>query len=142
MAESRSITLKSDLPELRRLAAEIEDFGRACGLDRESVLKLNLVLEELTANIILHGYRGEGGHFIHIRLELMNQELCVQIEDEAEPFDPLQQKMPDIDRPLEKRPIGGLGIFFVRRLTDELDYRREHGRNILTMKQRIAPAVA
>ena len=142
MAESRTITLKSDLAELRRLAAQIEDFGRTCGLDRESVLKLNLVLEELTANIIVHGYRGEGEHFIHIRLELMNQDLRVQIEDEAEPFDPLQQKMPDIDRPLDKRPIGGLGILFVRQLIDELDYRRERGRNILTMKQRIAPAVA
>jgi serine/threonine-protein kinase RsbW len=142
VAESRTITLKSDLAELQRLAAEIGDFGRTCGLDRESLLKLNLVLEELTANIILHGYRGEGEHLILIRLELMNQELRAEIEDEAEPFDPLQQKMPDIDRPLEKRPIGGLGIFFVRHLTDELNYRREHGRNILTMKQRIAPAVA
>jgi anti-sigma regulatory factor (Ser/Thr protein kinase) len=142
VAESRTITLKSDLAELRRLAAQIEDFGRACGLDRESMLRLNLVLEELTANIIFYGYRGEGEHLIHIRLELMNQELRVQIEDEAEPFDPLQQRMPDIDRPLERRPIGGLGIFLVRQLMDELDYRRERGRNILTMKQRIAPAVA
>jgi len=72
----------------------------------------------------------------------VNQELRVQVEDEARPFDLLQQEMPNVALPLEKRPIGGLGIFLVRQLVDELDYRRERGRNILTMKQRIAPAVA
>ncbi len=61
VAEMRAIAGKSDRAELRRLDAQIQDFGRTGGLDRETISMLNLVLEELTANIIAHGHRGEGG---------------------------------------------------------------------------------
>ena len=62
--------------------------------------------------------------------------VMAEISDDGRAFDPLQVPPPDLDADLELRPIGGLGVHFMKTLMDEVAYRREGGRNILTMRKR------
>jgi len=55
------------------------------------------------------------------------------------PFDPLAQPPADVSRPIEHRPVGGLGIHLLRELSEALDYRRDGGRNVLTFRLRVGP---
>jgi anti-sigma regulatory factor (Ser/Thr protein kinase) len=60
----------------------------------------------------------------------------VQIEDAAPPFDPLSLPEPDLTVDLEERQVGGLGIFLIRQVMDEIVYRHENGKNILVLVKR------
>ena len=61
----------------------------------------------------------------------------VEVEDDGLCFNPLDAPEPDLTGPIEDRPIGGLGIYLVKNIMDELDYRRREGRNCLFMKKRV-----
>jgi anti-sigma regulatory factor (Ser/Thr protein kinase) len=63
--------------------------------------------------------------------------VTVTVEDDGVPFNPLEATEPDLDRPLEERSIGGLGIHLVKNLMDDVEYRREAGRNYLVMRKRV-----
>lgn len=84
---------------------------------------LELAVDELVTNIIQHGYRREPKG-IELVARREGDTIVVQLRDEAPPFDPTQVPEPDTTLPLELRPVGGLGIFLARRLTDSLTYRR------------------
>ena len=73
-----------------------------------------------------------------MRLSLEGDLIEAEVVDDAKAFDPLEAPDPDITADLEDRPIGGLGVFFVKTLMDEVRYRREDGRNHLYFCKRAA----
>ena len=90
---------------------------------------MNLVLEELVLNVINYAY-DESGHQVEVQLTCNEEDLVIEITDEGRPFDPLHDAPdPDMDSPMEERRIGGLGVYLVRTMTSEMQYRREDGRN-------------
>lgn len=94
---------------------------------------LRLVLEELVVNVVNYAY-GEGGDGpLDITVENRDDAIVITLTDQGVPFNPLEQEAPDTDLPPEDRPIGGLGIFLVREMMDNVTYRYEAGRNILTV---------
>ena len=128
-----SITIKNHISEintlnevLTRLAAIDESIGK-------SVFKLNLALEEIVTNIISYGYPDKVDGLINISFSKKNDKLTICIEDEAVAFNPLEQEPPDTNLPAEEQKIGGLGIHFVMKLMDKVDYARINGKNILTL---------
>jgi len=121
--------------EIQRLGELAERFGAGEHLGDDEVMAINLVLDEMVANIIENAYDDQGEHEIHVSLARHGDTLTIRIEDDGRPFDPVQAPAPDLDLPLEERPIGGLGIHIVRSVMDAVDYRRQDGRNILTMRK-------
>lgn len=98
--------------------------------------KLRLVSEEILVNIINYAYPEKLGN-VYINTELLNNTLVLKIIDEGIKFDPLERQNPDITIPLEERTIGGLGIFMVKNIMDEISYSYENNKNILTMKKEL-----
>ena len=123
--------------EIERVVEFAERFGEEHQLPTELVMTMHLVLDELVANIINHGYDDTAEHQIHVTLAVDGSELTIRVEDDARPFDPLQVPPPDLDLPLEERPVGGLGIHLVRSVMDTVEYQRNGDRNILTMRKTI-----
>jgi serine/threonine-protein kinase RsbW len=136
MKYKKQIILNSNKSELIKLAEQLENFAEQAGLTHKQLFNLNLCLDELITNTISYGYPDAKDGQIHIEITSEDDILSVVISDDAVEFDPLTKDAPDLYLPLDDRPIGGLGIHFVKQLTDHLSYRRENGKNVLsfTMK--------
>ncbi len=130
--------LANDLAELAHLAETIDALAEELGWDPASAMHINLVLEELTINIISYGYPdGRPGH-IDLWLEATPTKVRLRLEDDGEPFDPFAVSPPDLDLALDDRPIGGLGIHFVRSFMDAYAYHREAERNCVILTKRLS----
>jgi anti-sigma regulatory factor (Ser/Thr protein kinase) len=131
------LTLRTDLSELGALARFVERFAADELLPPDVAFQLNLVLEELVTNTVSHGHPDGPGAPIRLRMERLGDVVEVDVVDQGVAFDPRSAPAPDLDAPLEERCTGGLGIYFVRQFVDELDYRREDGRNHLRLRKRV-----
>ena len=137
MSAQVSLNLKTSLDELERITAAVEDLGEQEDWPPAFTFRVNLVLEELGINIINHGY-DDGIHEFDITLTSDANTLTIEISDDGRPFDPLHDAPdPNTAASLEERSVGGLGIHLVRTMMDELHYRREQGRNYLTLTTHI-----
>jgi anti-sigma regulatory factor (Ser/Thr protein kinase) len=95
--------------------------------------RIELVLEELFSNTVMHGYGRECDESAWLRIERRDRTMLVEYSDAAPPYDPMQHRV-DLDLDKEDRPEGGLGILIARRLADRMDYRYAAGRNVLIME--------
>ena len=135
--ESRlSILLRNHLSEMERMFEAVSVWCRQNAVSAATEYWMNLALDEIVSNLIRYGWKDDGEHQIHVRISRSEDEVRVEVEDDAAPFNPLEVPEPDIDRPLEERPVGGLGIHLVRQIMDGLDYRRLDGKNLLVMKKK------
>jgi anti-sigma regulatory factor (Ser/Thr protein kinase) len=133
MSLTRTVKIETRLEELSRLTEIVEALGEEDGWSPGLVGKVNLALEELAINTINHGH-ASGLHSISFRFSSTEESLTIEMVDDGKPFDPLTDApIPDVNAPMDERPIGGLGVFLVRKLMDEFTYRREEGRNHLTL---------
>lgn len=135
--EQIRIVLSNNLSEIAKLRGELENFGQKCSLSPKTLFELNLILEELLANVISYAYGDNQRHEIVVQADLRNGELVIRVEDDGRAFNPLQSPPPDLERPLEQRRVGGLGLHLVRELTDSIEYDRKDGKNLLVVKKRI-----
>jgi len=132
------LNLKNDPAETKRLTARLAEFGSRHALPHRIVADVNLALEEAITNIVLYAYDDADEHRIGVLISLTDGLLTAELIDDGRAFDPLQVAAPDVSAPLEDRPIGGLGIYLVRHLMDDIQYRREGGRNHLVFTKRTA----
>ena len=134
MSQSVSLTIPSEMDQLERITAAVEEFAERDDWPPDLTFKVHLVLDELSVNVVNYG---GGASEIEVSLAADADVVRVEIADDGQPFDPLHEAPePDIAAPLEERPIGGLGIYLVREMMDELHYSRENGRNRLAMVKR------
>ncbi|HEY3130540.1 MAG TPA: ATP-binding protein [Acidobacteriota bacterium] len=140
MTERVSVALKNQLPEIQRLSEILDQFGKRNGVSPAALFHMQLALDEILTNVISYGYRDDREHQIFVRLSLHEGELTAEVEDDGQPYNPLSRPDPDISRPLEEKPIGGLGIYLTRHLLDGLQYRTENGWNLLVMKKKARAA--
>ncbi len=118
---------------LRHMERSIDEFGRQEQWPEDLIFKLHLILEELGLNAMTYG----GASSVRIIISAEADRVTIEISDDGGAFDPLNDApQPDVDAALEERSIGGLGIHLVRTLTNDLSYRREGGRNNLTLVTR------
>ena len=115
------------------LVAEfVTEQAEQAGLTAKRLMQLALVIEEAVINICNYAYEVPPGE-VTVRIHTGAGRFVMEFEDGGVPFDPLTVAEPDIKLSLEEREAGGLGIFLIRRMTDEVHYRRVNGRNILSV---------
>ena len=131
------LVLKNDLSELARIAETIESHGESRGWPAKWIMNLNLSLDELITNTVSYGYQDTDEHEIRITLTERDESLAVVVEDDGMAFDPFTAAPePDLEADVEERPIGGLGVYFVKTLMDEIAYERVDNSNRITLIQR------
>ncbi|MBU1726378.1 MAG: SpoIIE family protein phosphatase, partial [Candidatus Omnitrophica bacterium] len=137
-ASDETIIINNDIAEIPKLKNAWVCFAKKNGLSGEIVFDISLALEEAVSNIIYYGYEDIKGHQIAVSLGIENDAIFVRVSDDARPFNLLERLKPDIDKPIEEREAGGMGIFLIRSLMNEVEYRREKDKNILIMKKLIS----
>jgi len=129
--------LRNALAESRQIEEWIESFTLTAGLSAAARNAFDLALVEWVTNVISYAYVDAGEHWIAVRFFTAPGQARVEVEDDGREFNPLNRPPVDTTRPLEERPIGGLGIHMIRQYMDTVEYRRAEGRNTLTMTRRV-----
>lgn len=114
-------TRMADLPAL---IAFVERACAKAGAGDDVVCDVRLAIEEVFANILMHGYGGRPGA-VTVRIDATPERIIVTMADDAPAFDPDSAATPDVAAPLQERGTGGLGWHLVRQVMDEV--RREPG---------------
>jgi len=131
-----NLIINNDVNELLKLTAYVEDISAKAGLDDMQTMNLELALEEAVTNVVLYAYDEGTTGTVNIACRYADKEMTFVITDNGKPFDPTASENPDITLSAEDRGIGGLGIFMVRNLMDDMHYERQDGKNVLTLKKR------
>lgn len=135
--DKRSIILPNRVEVIDRLATFVEEVAESHGIDGSVAMSINLALKEAVVNVMNYAYpKGTTGD-LKVKSSFSGDTLSFTVSDSGTPFDPTKMPDPDTTLSVEERPIGGLGIFLVRQIMDEVSYRYEDKRNILTMKKKI-----
>ncbi len=132
-----TLVLPAKLEHLGTFIAAVTEAAEAKGAGVKKVYDIELALEEALVNIINYAYPEATGN-IELTCKYDAESLLVEIVDTGTPFDVLSLPAPDTALGIEERGIGGLGIHFMKKLMDEVAYRREGDKNVLEMKVRLA----
>ena len=128
-----SIKLPAKLENLERFIEFISDCANKQGLDQKRIIEIEISTEEALVNIFNYAYQGMDGDVSVVCKSDDNDKFVIEIEDSGIPFNLLSLKEPDTGLDISERKIGGLGIFLMRKLMDDIQYRREEDRNVLTL---------
>ena len=136
-AMSATLSLLAAPSELGKLRGFLSDYCSQEKLSGHLVNDLEIILEELATNVIKYGGVKPGNACCLIELDQKDSNLTIRFSDNGHPFNPLEQTEVDTNVPIEERPIGGLGIHFIKKLTDAQHYERRDGRNVITLTKEL-----
>jgi len=122
------------LDEIRDFVGEIARTG---GFSDKDVYNIQLATDEAASNIIEHAYENHPDGILELSCGMMGDTITIILIDRGESFDPSEIPLPDLKADLSDRKIGGLGIFLMRKLMDEVHYEPKPDKsNVLTMIKR------
>jgi anti-sigma regulatory factor (Ser/Thr protein kinase) len=127
----------ASVEKLEEVISFIEDCADHSKLDMKRKMGLLIAAEEAFVNVCSYAYPDGLGEVL-VSCAFSNTEFEVEVADFGREFDVLSIPEPDTESDIMDRQIGGLGVHFIRKLSDEASYRREHGQNILKMKINLA----
>ena len=135
----QEITVKATSEHLQLVTQFVNVQLEKLGCSQRVLIQVDVMIDELFSNIVQYAYNLETGP-VTVRVDVEDNPLCVIITfiDHGAPFDPLSHEFRDSTHLLAKeRPIGGLGLFMVKRTMDDISYSHQNGQNILTIRKRI-----
>lgn len=127
------LVLTNDLEELATLSDWVDQTVAEFGLAAKTAFAVELALTEAVTNVLSYAFPQAGQHQVLITLTQTETEVTAEIADDGQPFDPLEQAPVNLPGSLNEAAVGGLGIHLIRNYTSDCCYRRENGRNILTL---------
>ena len=136
--ETVALKLANSLAALAQLHAAVAQFCGQRAIDSDTAFKIDLALEEVFTNIVRHGYDDSDPHEIVVRIHGDREKVRITIYDDGRRFNPLLAPPVDLNAALSARRVGGLGVHLVRRLMDQVRYRRQADGNQLTLIKRLA----
>jgi serine/threonine-protein kinase RsbW len=133
--DRRVLEVPATVTQLAAVRAFVRDSAARFGAPATAIGDVVQAVDECVTNAIEHGYKGREGT-VQVELARDGPDLVVWLRDAAPPFDPTSRPLPDVTLPLSQRPLGGLGVFLARDLTDEMRYRQTAQGNELILRKR------
>ena len=128
-------TFAASLDNIPSIVAYVAESAEAMGVHPKRIMHLELAVEEAAANICSYAYAVPPGE-VMVRISKESEYARIELVDNGILFDPLAMEEPDIKSELENRAVGGLGIFLMRRMLDEVHYSRKGDQNVLSLAVR------
>lgn len=131
-------TYKAAIDSIPEVTAYVDAWLEGLDCPIKAQMQIDVAIDELFSNIAHYAY-AQGGGDATVRLDFDEAARVASITfiDGGKAFNPVERAAPDMSAPVEERNIGGLGIFLVKKTMDGMEYRREGGRNVLTIRKRI-----
>ena len=133
----RHLVLHNDLKEIPRLAEFVKVLASDVKMAPTLALNLNLALEEVVSNVMLYAYPPGSSGLVEVEAIVRDGNMDFIVTDAGIPFDPTSVGRPDLTLGVNERPVGGLGIYLVRTIMDQVSYARVDGKNVLSMTKKL-----
>ncbi len=133
MVKTETVTFPGRFDSLGAIAEFAARAAKAAGMDSQTVYAVQLAVDEACSNIIEHAYGGEGRGEIECTCEVSPARLRLVLRDSGRSFDPTSIPPPDLGSQLEQRQVGGLGLFLIHTIMDEVRFEFGEGGNTLTL---------
>ena len=132
----QTLTFSTTFEILDELRTFVGDQAREAGFSSKDIYSIQLAADEAASNVIEHAYDGRPGGMFDISCRFQKGRLIITLLDHGKPFDPSKVEAPDLKADLLDRKIGGLGIYLMRKLMDEVHYETTKAGNLLTLVKR------
>ena len=132
-----SLRIKNLLDEIPPATELAVQWLLSRGLPRDETHFARLAIDEMVSNCVKYGYDDSAEHHIDLELSIAGERMTIAITDDGHFFNPLEHPEPDMSLPVEERPIGGLGIHLLRKMSDHIEYERTFERNRLRIHKTI-----
>ena len=134
--EVKELRVKADVSELDKVLSFTDAILESMGCSMKVQMQIDVAVEEIFVNIAHYAYpSGDGEAVIRVGADEANRAVSITFIDQGIPYDPLKNEDPDITLSAEDRPIGGLGIFMVKKSMDDVSYEYKDSQNQLTIKK-------
>lgn len=134
MPSEIAINLHASTENLHSFLGKVHTFAAKNGFEHGQIMQIELVLEEIFINICTYAFpKGDACPLVKVKCSFKNNKLIITFEDSGVSFDLTGKPDPDMNLPAEERPIGGLGIFLVKQITDKISYKRIKNKNYLEL---------
>ena len=133
----KELRIRNQMTELEKVNQFIGEISEELGLSMELTMDLNLVIEEMVVNVISYAYPQGTDAEIELMVTSDGKELTLVLSDQGREFDPTMKQDSDMSVNPAERELGGMGIFLVKNIMDEVTYQRFKGKNLLTMTKKI-----
>ena len=134
----KELSVKAIVENISRVTAFIDEHLEALNCPMKAQMQIDVAIDELFGNIVRYAYpKITGDATVRFDFDKETRTVSVTFMDEGIPFNPLAKNDPDVTASAEERAIGGLGIFLVKKTMDQMEYRYENGKNVLTIQKHI-----
>ena len=134
----KEMNLEAKLENIPVVTGFIEEQLEALDCPMKTMMQMDVAIDEVFTNIASYAYGAQqGAATVRFDFDEENRVASVTFIDSGMPFNPLESAEPDVTLSVEERPVGGLGIFLVKKTMDEVIYVYENGQNVLTIRKKI-----
>ena len=133
MSTHKTVRITNQRDQIDTVRKFFDDYSKENKLTEKTVHDIQMALDELLTKIVNYGYEDTDEHQIDIHFGVNDDAVKVEIVDDSKPYNILEKDNPDISLSMEDKPIGGLGIFLIKKLMSNVDYYTEEGKNHLVM---------
>jgi serine/threonine-protein kinase RsbW len=132
-----TLELHATPDEVMRAVEALQEFGRKHGVGEKDLFGLALTLEECASNVVNHALQRDGQKTFRVRFEFVGASFLIELRDDGPSFDPTTARVRPKATEADDETAGGWGIQLVRRYTDEIQYARAPGENVLRLIKRV-----
>ena len=127
--------IEDNIKEIAKLEFIFDELSSAWKLNDKLKFNINIIVEEVLSNIILHAvFSNEKKKIIKVLFEIVEGKIILIISDNAQQFNPLQKDSEPSNKPIAEQEVGGLGIYFIKQLTKAQEYNRVDDLNVLKLE--------
>lgn len=136
--DAETIEVDATMENVEKATEFVENFLNRVNAPTPFIMKMNVVMDEVFSNIAKYGFPEGEPSKVRISVSINeNDQFSLIFVDKGIPYDPLAKEDPDISLSAEERPIGGLGIYIIKKIMDEMLYQRDNDKNVLTLKKKL-----
>ncbi|MDZ7771153.1 MAG: ATP-binding protein [Balneolaceae bacterium] len=130
---THSITVKASTEHLARVRDFVAGHASDFGFKQQDVADIRLAVDEAYTNIIKHAYQNDNRKSVDIELGYNTHEFWISLKDTGNAFDPRNYSKPDVRRKIKEKKRGGVGVYLIRKLMDDVEYNQQSGFNEIRM---------
>ncbi|MDR9415378.1 MAG: ATP-binding protein [Gracilimonas sp.] len=140
MAETSNIqtlTVEASTEHLAKVRNFVAAHAEQIGLDQKDVSEIRLAVDEAYTNIIKHAYKNDAKMNVNIEIGSNGEQLWISLMDEGKSFDPSSYNEPDLMQRIKEKKRGGMGVYLIRKLMDQVQYNRTGHTNEIRMVKKL-----